>query len=65
MLHNSSIYYLLKGSVIVEVIVGEGIVVEQVDKDFMVIYKSNGDVGVWKSLDRHRPVVNTDELVDI
>jgi hypothetical protein len=47
------------------VIVGQSEVVEQVDEDSLIGNERAGDVRVWETLDRHGPVVDAQQLVDV
>ena len=40
-------------------------IIKQVYKHFFVSYEAAGDVGVWKALDGHGPVVKAQQLVDV
>ena len=51
--------------VVDEVVVGEAVVVEQVDEDLLGVQERAGDEWVWERLVAHRVVVYAADLVDV
>jgi hypothetical protein len=48
-----------------EVVVRQRVVVEEGNKDFVHTYEATGDVWVWKDVNGHGIIINSEQLVEI